>query len=273
MLVVLAAVAAHGRPLGAGGRASAPDAGWFDYLFTTLVLLFAAMLAVTVVAVVVGRDRLGPLPRRRNDTLALLAFVVTAFVLALLLSRAHLRAPAQHVKLPPRPAQTTPAPAASRRPVETRRGAQLRWDEVVVVLAALAAVGVAAAVARRRVRVAPLRLRRAERQAVSLALDESLDDLRAEPDLRRAIVAAYARMERALAAGGLPRRPAEAPLEYLGRALLELETSAESVRRLTELFEWAKFSQHEPEPRMRDEAIDALAAVRDELRAPQAVSA
>ena len=34
------------------------------------------------------------------------------------------------------------------------------------------------------------------------------------------------------------------------------------------MFEWAKFSHHEPEPEMRDEAIDALVAVRDELRRP-----
>ena len=101
---------------------------------------------------------------------------------------------------------------------------------------------------------------------MSLALDESLDDLRAEPDLRRAIVAAYARMERALAAAGLARRPAEAPLEYVERALRELEASGPAASRLTDLFEWAKFSQHEPEPEMRDEAIDALVAVRDELR-------
>jgi len=52
------------------------------------------------------------------------------------------------------------------------------------------------------------------------------------------------------------------------RALGDLETSAESVRRLTDLFEWAKFSQHEPEPEMRDDAMDALVAVRDELRRP-----
>jgi hypothetical protein len=39
------------------------------------------------------------------------------------------------------------------------------------------------------------------------------------------------------------------------------------VRRLTDLFEWARFSHHEPEPSMRDDAVDALVAVRDELRA------
>ena len=62
--------------------------------------------------------------------------------------------------------------------------------------------------------------------------------------------------------------PAEAPFEYLERALTTLDTSAGSVRRLTALFEWAKFSHHEPDPAMRDEAVDALVAVRDELRAP-----
>jgi hypothetical protein len=104
---------------------------------------------------------------------------------------------------------------------------------------------------------------------LAAALDESLDDLRSDPDLRRAIVAAYARMETALAAAGLPRHPAEAPLEYVERALLTLDASAPAVRRLTDLFEWARFSHHEPEPSMRDEAVDALVAVRDELRASE----
>jgi hypothetical protein len=118
---------------------------------------------------------------------------------------------------------------------------------------------------------ATLRLRAPEMLAA--ALDESLDDLRADPDLRRAIVAAYARMESTLAAAGLPRHPAEAPLEYVERALLTLDTSAGAVRRLTDLFEWARFSQHEPEPWMRDDAVDALSAVRDELRASELTSA
>ena len=106
-------------------------------------------------------------------------------------------------------------------------------------------------------------------EALAAALDESLDDLRTDPDLRRAIIAAYARMEVALGVAGIPRRPAEAPLEYVERALLTLEASAGAVRRLTDLFEWARFSHHEPEPSMRDEAVDALVAVRDELRAAE----
>jgi hypothetical protein len=76
-------------------------------------------------------------------------------------------------------------------------------------------------------------------------------------------------MEIALAVAGIPRDPAEAPLEYVERALLTLDASSADVRRLTDLFEWARFSHHEPEPSMRDEAIDALVAVRDELRASE----
>jgi uncharacterized protein DUF4129 len=75
-------------------------------------------------------------------------------------------------------------------------------------------------------------------------------------------------MERTLAAAGIPRRPSEAPFEFLTRALHELDASADSVTRLTDLFEWAKFSPHQPDESMRDDAIAALEAVRDELRAP-----
>src|SRR5205807_2151173 len=45
--------------------------------------------------------------------------------------------------------------------------------------------------------------------ATIAVLDASLDDLRREPDARRAVVAAYARMERGLAARGCARQPWE----------------------------------------------------------------
>ena len=146
-----------------------------------------------------------------------------------------------------------------------------QWPELFAVLGALLALGLVLYVRRAR-DVLPARRRDAP-QSLAAALDESLDDLRTDPDLRRAIIAAYARMEAALAAAGLPRRPAEAPLEYLERTLLSLDTSAEAVRRLTGLFEWARFSHHEPEPSMRDDAVDALIAVRDELRASELIPA
>ena len=100
-------------------------------------------------------------------------------------------------------------------------------------------------------------------------LDETIDDLRAEADPRRAVIAAYARMERALAAYGLPRHPSEAPDEYLQRIFADLDVSRRATSRLTALFSWAKFSGQDVAPEMKDEAIEALEAVRAELRAAE----
>ena len=82
----------------------------------------------------------------------------------------------------------------------------------------------------------------------------------------KAVIAAYAQMEGALGSAGLPRRKSEAPREYLGRVLPEVGAGAESVERLTALFERAKFSPHAIDARMKDEAIAALERLRDELR-------
>jgi hypothetical protein len=102
---------------------------------------------------------------------------------------------------------------------------------------------------------------------LAAALDESLDALRAEPDPRRAVIAAYARLERVLGAHGFPRHADETPEEYLTRILERLHVGSQSVRRLTDLFTEAKFSRHVVDETMKEEAIDALSAVRDELRA------
>ncbi len=102
---------------------------------------------------------------------------------------------------------------------------------------------------------------------LAAALDESLDALRAEPDPRRAVIAAYARLELVLAANELARREAETPNEYLARILDDLDVERRSVERLTGLFTEAKFSSHAVDAAMKEEAIDALSTVRDELRA------
>ena len=83
-------------------------------------------------------------------------------------------------------------------------------------------------------------------------------------------MATYARMERALAAHGLPRQRSEAPAEYLERALEELSASASSASRLTRLFEWARFSDHPVEPGMKDGGDPGARGRRDELTAPLA---
>jgi hypothetical protein len=133
-------------------------------------------------------------------------------------------------------------------------------------LAVLIAAAIAAAIVieRRRDR----RGRRTPEQLEKLrrALDEAIDDLRRDPDPRRAVIAAYARMEQALTLYGFPRRPSEAPYEYLSRVARDLEAE-QPVAALTELFEVAKFSEHSVDETMRGRAIDALTAVRQEVRA------
>jgi hypothetical protein len=97
-------------------------------------------------------------------------------------------------------------------------------------------------------------------------LEDTLDDLRAEPDPRRAVIAAFARLERALAASGVPRGKAETAEEYVVRVLRTLDVDRGPVRTLGDLFASAKFSQHEVDARMKDTAIEALQRIRDELR-------
>ena len=153
---------------------------------------------------------------------------------------------------------------------EVERAIVGKRDALELILLALLVGGVCVYLFLTRTRGRPMRPLMRQRREMARALDDSIDDLRRDPDVRRAIIAAYARMEHALARAGLPRAPAEAPYEYLERSLVELETSADAARRLTDLFERAKFSQHEPAESMRDDAIDALVAVRDELRRPAA---
>lgn len=105
---------------------------------------------------------------------------------------------------------------------------------------------------------------------VAETIGEAIDDLEAEPDARRAVIAAYARMEGVLARNGLRRTASETPTEYLRRILLGLTTRVESVRRLTTLFEQAKFSDHAIDGGMKREAIDALRSIRDDLQGASA---
>ncbi len=263
-LLAVAALASHGRPL-SRSHGSGPTTTFFDYVFTSIVIVAVAAVVLFVLGLLGSKPARQRQQRARLHPLQFVLTIVAAFVIGYFLLHAHFHHLAKpRTSNPNGTSGSGNAPPA--RPNAHARGARLRWDEVAIVAALLAAAGVAAFASRSRMQLKEWRFRSYD--DIAAALDESLDDLRSEPDLRRAIIAAYARMERALAAAGLPRWASEAPSEYLQRALASLDTSGESVARLTELFERAKFSQHDPDPSMRDEAIDALTAVRDELRRP-----
>jgi hypothetical protein len=105
---------------------------------------------------------------------------------------------------------------------------------------------------------------------VARAAWDSLDDLLREPDTRRAVVAAYARMESGFQRAGVARHPAETPTEYLTRAFEALPAGREPAARLTALYQQARFSHHPVPPASRDAAV---AALRDLARSLEAVPA
>jgi hypothetical protein len=90
------------------------------------------------------------------------------------------------------------------------------------------------------------------------ALPDVQADLRAEPDVRLAIIRAYGRFERALAMARAPRAVWQTPAEFMRSTLTRLPVPAAPVRRLTALFEVARFSAHPLGREARDAACDCL---------------
>jgi hypothetical protein len=96
-------------------------------------------------------------------------------------------------------------------------------------------------------------------------VEESIDDLRADPDARRAIIGCYRKFERVAADSRLARRPWWTPMEFMREALRGLPAPPSAVRTLTGLFELARFSHHALGPRERDLAIEALLSIKTAL--------
>jgi Domain of unknown function (DUF4129) len=255
VLVALVAVGSRHGPLGTGrGRPTYPA----DLIDSLLLLLLLAMVAAGVLAVVTlwADPHLVAGRRRRAGGLGLL--LPLAAVLALWLLRDVIGLGGGREE----PPTATPAPPSTLEvPVPPDQPGVVPLVVTGIALAALVTVAVAQLMAERRRRRPPRP--RAER-LVEL-LDDTLDDLEGEPDPRRAVIAAWARMERGLAAAGLPRHPAEAPFEYAARVLEAALARPASVHRLTGLFERAKFSHHPVGQADRDQAIAALRTVRREL--------
>ena len=234
-----------------------------DLAYTLAILLGIALLAILILTI---RGAKGQMKLERPSGLRAVVFFLAllTFVGAYGMAKYQF-GPKRDVPDPvfgPPPTNTTADDARTPSPPRTP---QFQWW-----LAVLAAGGVTAAViVWRRGRVGPAVAADADAVAEQLSevLSETLDDLALYLDPRRAVIRAYARMEQVLASHGLPRAPHEAPLEYLARVLRELNVRAEAAHALTELFERARFSQHEIDVAMKEEAISALIRVRDDLEA------
>jgi hypothetical protein len=177
--------------------------------------------------------------------------------------------PGQNADETPASGAVPSAPAAPSIPGSSRESQpqppRWSWTPVAVVAAGAGALLIGSAVARRRA----FDLTTPERSAAAAlrrTMIDSIEDLRHEPDARRAVIAAYARMEQDLSSHGLPRRRWEAPLEYLDRSLLQLDVDPASASRLTALFESAKFGHHAVDEGMRTEAIVALERIAGDLQ-------
>ncbi len=113
--------------------------------------------------------------------------------------------------------------------------------------------------------VAPRRGLDEQRRQVVEVLDESLEALEAEPDPRKAVIAAYVRMDRWLAQAGFGRKSSEAPFEHLDRIVGSLGATTAVGSTLAGLYERAKFDYRPCGPEMKQAAIAALVQLRDEL--------
>lgn len=270
-LVGVVAVAAAGRAPGGGeSRPSAHAPSLLaDYLSTIALLMVPAGAVLVFFAMFVRRGYQPDKGGRRAGGLH--SLVATGIILVAVLAIVHqglrlnwLNRDNEAQKAKSGPAATgkgkKKAPPAKAEPYSP----QFRWLPVFVVGSLVVGIGGAMtifAVRRRRelLRDAPIV------EALSDVLAETLDDLRGERDPRQAVIRAYSRMERTLAARGLPRHETEAPLEYLGRVLDAVQASAHSIRRLTQLFQRARFSTHDIDAGMKEDAIEALSGLRAEL--------
>ncbi|HEX6699872.1 MAG TPA: DUF4129 domain-containing protein [Gaiellaceae bacterium] len=267
-LVALVAVAAGGYRLG-GSNSTHASSYAIDVILTVVIALYLIAAVGVVVVMFWSGLELRRMPRQKTKsqrTLRSAGFLfATIIVLAIISNRYHFFAQAH-------PQTQQPAAAGGNRTGGHGKGAGAKAKQQPQVrlgpfLAVLGAGGVALAAfvlaERRRRRRLPKDWTVTE--VLSDVLEETLDDLRAEPDPRRAVIAAYARMERSLAAHGIPRRRFEAPHEYLSRVLSEVSGGRLAATRLTALFERARFSPHEVDENMKASAIEAIESLQADL--------
>jgi hypothetical protein len=274
-LLALVALASHAhRPGGGGGGGSADGARLLvEYVASVMFVLFPVGALIVLWVMSLGR-RQKLLERGPTGTKVVALLAAALLVLPVTLLARHF------VKYDGGNAPQTPqVPSSAKgKPFKGRarpQPAQFQWIPALVAgsLLLAAAGGLTIAVVVKRRRGADWQREADVKHALDEVLADTLDDLRAERDARKAVISAYARMERLFAAHRVPRDEAETPQEYVGRVLARLQVSGYAVRRLTALYERARFSPHSVEAEMKDDAIAALEGLRSELHADEALAA
>jgi hypothetical protein len=274
LLLVVALASQGGHPT-TDGRIStrAVPATLQDSLVTLLAIAY--VLVIIGIVVLVFRRHLWHEPEEsrwlRQFASVMALMLLVTLVGSWAIRHGYFRAANEQARRGTGPAQTPGTPQRpATEPLQTRQ-AEFQWPLALGIGGLVLLCGVLLVVRRRA--QTPDAAEESMEEGLARAVGTTIDDLRSEPDPRRAVIAAYARMEGTLAAHGFARRGAEAPFEYLARILRGLNVRDSAVRSLTRLFEYAKFGPHEIGEDLRAEAISALVAVREDLLAEESVAA
>jgi Domain of unknown function (DUF4129) len=269
-LLVLLGVVAFASRSGLGHQSQAkPSPAYVSYAFSAFLIVFVLAIPVALYGFVI-QAREGNVKRKsyRQRTLEnigmMFFFGFLAFVVIYLKRHHH-----SLFNINPKALKNGQNALKGRSGHRANVEPQFEWAVLWVAIAVLAVGGgwlYYTWRARKRRRTIPAGQEQTVAEDLAASIGDAIDDLEAEPDARRAVIAAYARMEAVLARNGLRRRPSETPIEYLRRILLGLTARGEPVRRLTALFEQAKFSRHEIDATMKHDAIEALRDIRSDLQ-------
>jgi len=267
-LLVLLGVVAFASRSGLGHQSQAkPSPAYVSYAFSAFLIVFVLAIPVAMYGFVI-QAREGQVARKsyRQRTLESIGmmffFGALAFVVIYLKRHHH-----SIFNINPQGLNNAKNALKNRGGHKANVEPQFEWTVLWVAIAAISVgVGWFYYTWRTRKKRTAVPLERSVAEELAESISDAIDDLEAEPDARRAVIAAYARMEAVLARNGLRRRPSETPLEYLRRILLGLTARGEAVSRLTWLFEQAKFSRHDIDASMKQDAIGALREIRDDLQ-------
>jgi hypothetical protein len=269
-LLALLGIVAFASRSGLGHQSqAAPTPGYVSYAFTAFLIVFVLMIPVAAYGFVM-QAREGEVARksyrqRTLESIGMLFFFGAVAFVVIYLKRHHHHFLVPHLKGLNGKRKAIHGASGHAAAIEPRFEYTVLWISLAVIAVGAGWLYYVWRTRTRRTAV-PLDREQSVAEDFAASIDDAIDDLENEPDARRAVIAAYARMETVLARNGLKRRPSETPVEYLRRILLGLTSRGDSVSKLTSLFEQAKFSRHEIDASMKQDAIGALREIRDDLQ-------
>jgi hypothetical protein len=269
-LLALLGVVAFASRSGLGHQSQAtPTPGYVSWAFTAFLIVFVLMIPVAAYGFIM-QAREGEVARksyrqRTLESIGMLFFFGALAFVVIYLKRHHHHFLVPHLKGLNGKKKAVHGASGHAAAVEPHFEYTVLWIALVIIALGGGWLFYVWRTRKRRTAI-PLDREQTVAEDFAASIGDAIDDLENEPDARRAVIAAYARMENVLARNGLKRRPSETPVEYLRRILLGLTSRGDSVSRLTSLFEQAKFSRHEIDVSMKLDAIGALREIRDDLQ-------